>query len=119
MENAHRVGTAQHGIHLVFLWQTRKIEWLTAMGLVWRYADVSGNPRWKGLTWGMLPFHSSVLCACTYHVFYNAPPVLLLRLPPAVRERPARGRASCWDLTPGARAGRRPGGNAEPLDSGR
>jgi len=51
------------------------IEWLTAMGLVWRYADVSGNPRWKGLTWGMLPFHSSGLCACTYHVFYNAPPV--------------------------------------------
>lgn len=65
------------------------IEWLTAMGLVWRYADVSGNPRWKGLTWGMLPFHSSGLCACTYHVFYNAPPVLLLRLPPAVRERGA------------------------------
>lgn len=51
------------------------IEWLTAMGLVWRYADVSGNPRWKGLTWGMLPFHSSGLCACTYHVFYNAAPV--------------------------------------------
>ena len=51
------------------------IEWLTAMGLVWRYAAVSGNPRWKGLTWGMLPFHSSGLCACTYHVFYNAAPV--------------------------------------------
>ena len=51
------------------------IEWLTAMGLVWRYAEVSGNPRWKGLTWGMLPFHSSGLCACTYHVFYNAAPV--------------------------------------------
>ena len=50
-------------------------EWLTAMGLVWRYAEVSGNPRWKGLTWGMLPFHSSGLCACTYHVFYNAAPV--------------------------------------------
>ncbi len=51
------------------------IEWLTAMGLIWRYAEVSGNPRWKGLTWGMLPFHSSGLCACTYHVFYNAAPV--------------------------------------------
>lgn len=50
-------------------------EWLTAMGLVWRYAEVSGNPRWKGLTWGMLPFHSSGLCACTYHVFYNTAPV--------------------------------------------
>lgn len=28
--------------------------------------------RWKGLTWGMLPFHSSGLCAVTYHFFYNA-----------------------------------------------
>jgi len=54
------------------------IEWLAAMGLVWRYADVSGNPRWKGLTWGMLPFHSSGLCAVTYHFFYNAKAVELL-----------------------------------------
>lgn len=54
------------------------IEWLAAMGLVWRYAAISGNPRWKGLTWGMLPFHSSGICACTYHVFYNAPPVSAL-----------------------------------------
>ena len=25
-----------------------------AMRLVWQYAEVSGNPRWKGLTWGMV-----------------------------------------------------------------
>lgn len=43
------------------------------MGLVWRYAEVSGNPRWKGLTWGMLPLHTSGIVACTYHLFYNAP----------------------------------------------
>ena len=29
------------------------IEWLAAMGLVWRYAAISGNPRWKGLTWSV------------------------------------------------------------------
>lgn len=48
-------------------------EWLAAMGLVWQFANVSGNQRWKGLVWGMLPLHTSGLCACTYHLFYNAP----------------------------------------------
>lgn len=54
------------------------IEWLVAMGLVWRYAEASGNPRWRGLTWGMLPLHSSGICACTFHLFYNAPSLNLL-----------------------------------------
>lgn len=49
------------------------VEWLVAMGLVWKYAEVSKNPKWKGLTWGMLPLHTSGICACTYHFFYNAP----------------------------------------------
>jgi Protein of unknown function (DUF2499)/Protein of unknown function (DUF3593) len=49
------------------------IEWLVAMGLVWQYAETTGNEKWKGLTWGMLPLHSSGICACTYHLFYNAP----------------------------------------------
>lgn len=39
------------------------IEWLVAMGLVWKYADYSNNPRWKGLTWGMLPLHTRYLFA--------------------------------------------------------
>ena len=26
----------------------------------------------QGLAWGMLPLHTSSLCACTYHLFYNA-----------------------------------------------
>jgi uncharacterized membrane protein YhdT len=54
------------------------IEWLVAMGLVWQYAGVTGNPRWKGLTWGMLPLHTSGICACTFHLFYNAPALNLL-----------------------------------------
>lgn len=49
------------------------VEWLVAMGLVWKFADFCDNPKWKGLTWGMLPLHTSGICACTYHFFYNAP----------------------------------------------
>lgn len=54
------------------------IEWLVAMGLVWKFASVSGNEKWKGLTWGMIPLHTSGICACTYHLFYNAPSLNLL-----------------------------------------
>lgn len=54
------------------------VEWLVAMGLIWNYADYSKNPRWKGLTWGMVPLHTSGICACTYHLFYNAPSLNLL-----------------------------------------
>jgi len=46
-------------------------EWLFAMQLVWNFASVTGNEKWKGLTWGMLPLHASGLAACTYHFFYN------------------------------------------------
>lgn len=41
------------------------------MGFAWRWADVVDNPKWKGLTWGLLPLHSSGITACTYHLFYN------------------------------------------------
>ena len=43
------------------------------MQLIWDHAAVSNNPRWKGLTIGMIPSHTSGLCACTYHFFYNSP----------------------------------------------
>ncbi len=36
-------------------------------------AQVSGNPRWKGMTWGMLPALGSAMSACTWHFFYNSP----------------------------------------------
>ncbi|KAL7577888.1 hypothetical protein ACA910_007527 [Epithemia clementina (nom. ined.)] len=49
------------------------LEYWIAMGLAWQFASVTGNERWKGLTWGMLPLHASGICACTYHFFYNAP----------------------------------------------
>jgi hypothetical protein len=41
------------------------VEWLAAMGLVWAMAQRSNNERWKGVTWGMLPLHTSGICACT------------------------------------------------------
>ena len=70
------------------------IEWLAAMGLIWRYAETTGNPRWKGLTVAMVPFHTSGLCACTYHFFYNAPPVRSLVLLQAVLT--LVGDFTCW-----------------------
>eukprot|EP00566_Odontella_aurita_P005565 CAMPEP_0113539248 /NCGR_PEP_ID=MMETSP0015_2-20120614/7813_1 /TAXON_ID=2838 /ORGANISM="Odontella" /LENGTH=573 /DNA_ID=CAMNT_0000438907 /DNA_START=53 /DNA_END=1774 /DNA_ORIENTATION=- /assembly_acc=CAM_ASM_000160 len=46
-------------------------EFLFAMGIIWDYAEATDNPKWKGLTWGMLPLHASGIAACTYHFFYN------------------------------------------------
>lgn len=48
-------------------------EWVLAMRLMWQYAEVSGNPRWKGMTWGMMPALGSAMAACTWHFFYNSP----------------------------------------------
>lgn len=56
---------------------TSLVEFLVAMGYCWRYADIKNNPKWKGLTWGLLPLHSSGITACTYHLFYNSIPVLV------------------------------------------
>jgi len=47
---------------------------MIAMSLAWRYAEASGNPRWKGLAWGMLPSHMSSVAALTFHLFYNGIP---------------------------------------------
>eukprot|EP00804_Cyclotella_cryptica_P001203 CCRYP_021064-RA/>CCRYP_021064-RA protein AED:0.08 eAED:0.08 QI:24/1/1/1/1/1/3/1546/560 len=46
-------------------------EFLFAMDLIWKFAETTSNPKWKGLTWGMLPLHASGIAACTYHFFYN------------------------------------------------
>jgi len=53
------------------------VEFLVAMGFAWRWADVSNNPKWKGLTWGLIPLHSSGITACVYHLFYNSIPILV------------------------------------------
>ena len=46
-------------------------EFVFAMDVIWRFAETTGNPRWKGMTWGMIPLHASGICACTHHFFYN------------------------------------------------
>jgi len=46
-------------------------EFLFAMETIWIFAEATDNPKWKGLTWGMLPLHASGIAACTYHFFYN------------------------------------------------
>lgn len=56
---------------------TSLIEFLVAMGFCWRYSEIIQNPKWKGLTWGLIPLHSSGITACTYHLFYNSIPVLV------------------------------------------
>jgi hypothetical protein len=53
------------------------VEFLVAMGFCWRWADVVDNPKWKGLTWGLIPLHTSGIIACTSHLFYNQIPLLL------------------------------------------
>ncbi|KAJ1455394.1 hypothetical protein M885DRAFT_617260 [Pelagophyceae sp. CCMP2097] len=46
-------------------------EFVLAMALARQYAEATGNDKWKGFAWGMLPSHASGVCACTYHLFYN------------------------------------------------
>lgn len=63
-------------------------EWVAAMALMWRYAEVSGNPRWKGMAWGMMPSLGSAMAACTWHFFYNSPGESITGRPPAWFEKP-------------------------------
>ncbi len=57
-------------------WST-VFEFLIAMSLAWTYADAVGNPKWKGLTWGMFPSSISSVFALTFHIFYNQIPWIL------------------------------------------
>ncbi|MBD1844189.1 DUF2499 domain-containing protein [Cyanobacteria bacterium FACHB-63] len=49
------------------------IEWIAAIWLIWRYAEISGDLVWRSLSFGMLPALVSAMCACTWHFFDNAP----------------------------------------------
>ena len=37
-------------------------EFLFAMDIIWKFAEATGNQKWKGLTMGMLPLHASGIC---------------------------------------------------------
>lgn len=64
------------------------------MRLMWKYGEVSGNPRWKGMSWGMLPCLGSAMCACTWHFFYNATELEFLVALQAFLT--IVGNATCW-----------------------
>jgi hypothetical protein len=47
------------------------LEWVAAIWLIWRYAEVSGESSWRSLSIAMLPALVSAMCACTWHFFDN------------------------------------------------
>ncbi len=49
------------------------LEWLTAIWLVWRYGEKTGDRAWGFLAYSMLPALISAMCACTWHFFDNSP----------------------------------------------
>lgn len=69
-------------------------EWGLGMRLMWKYGEISGNPRWKGMAWGMLPCLGSAMCACTWHFFYNATELEFLVALQAVLT--IIGNTTCW-----------------------
>ena len=71
-EPANALSLATWSIHTSSL-----VEWLVAMGLCWKLGEEQ-SPQYKGLTWGMLPLHSSGIIACSYHLLYNASAVTWL-----------------------------------------
>jgi hypothetical protein len=69
-------------------------EWVTAMALMWQFAEVSGNQRWKGMAWAMMPCLGSAMAACTWHFFYNSPDLdFLVALQAALT---VVGNCTCW-----------------------
>lgn len=49
------------------------IEWVAAIWLIWTYSEVKRRPAWRMLSLAMLPALISAMCACTWHLFDNAP----------------------------------------------
>jgi Protein of unknown function (DUF2499) len=46
---------------------------VTAVWLMWTFAEATERPYWKGMSWAMVPSLGAAMCACTWHWFYNAP----------------------------------------------
>ena len=55
---------------------------------------MSGNPRWKGMAWGMVPCLGSAMCACTWHFFYNSPDLQVCVCPHECRSAAGGGAAA-------------------------
>ncbi|KAF6250621.1 hypothetical protein COO60DRAFT_1570198 [Scenedesmus sp. NREL 46B-D3] len=89
MEPANALSLPTWAIHV-----SSVTEWVAAMALMWKYAEVSGNPRWKGMTWGMMPSLGSAMAACTWHFFYNSPDLDFLVALQAFLT--VLGNCTCW-----------------------
>ena len=53
-------------------------EWAVAMRLAWQYGALTGNRAWQGFAVSMAPSLAGALTACTFHLWYNAPPLFPL-----------------------------------------
>jgi hypothetical protein len=49
------------------------LEWVTAIGLIWVYGELTHKRAWWGLALAMLPALVSGMCACIWHFFDNSP----------------------------------------------
>ena len=49
------------------------IEWISAILLIWRYAELTQNLTWRWFAIAMFPALVSAMCACTWHFFDNSP----------------------------------------------
>ncbi len=62
-----------HALSLPTWWihASSVVEWITAILLVWAYAEASQARQWRWLAWGMLPALLGAMCALTWHFFDN------------------------------------------------
>ena len=49
------------------------LEWMLAIAAVTLWGERRAEPEWRWLAAAMLPALASALCACTWHLFDNAP----------------------------------------------
>jgi len=94
-------------------------EWVVAMTLVPRLARATRQPELDCLAWGMIPSLGSAMCACTWHLNYNAEELVwLVALQARKREREREGEAErrgCRDpAMPSGRASGPPRPTAGP-----
>jgi len=48
-------------------------EWAIALVLIWRFAEASGEPRWRGVAWAMSPALLGSLMVLAHHAAANDP----------------------------------------------
>jgi hypothetical protein len=49
------------------------LEWILAIGLIWRYGELTKDRSWYGLAFGMLPALIGAMAVLVWHYFNNIP----------------------------------------------